>query len=60
MKVIKGDDGWFVGFAPSNNPRYVVVGMVEMGGEGGATAAPIVRKCMLDMQALGYLPRMNH
>ncbi len=60
MKVIKGDDGWFVGFAPSDNPRYVVVGMVEMGGEGGATAAPIVRKCMLDMQALGYLPRMNH
>jgi penicillin-binding protein 2 len=58
--VVKGDDGWFVGFAPSGDPRYVVVGMVEMGGEGGATAAPIVRQCMLDMQARGYLPRMNH
>ncbi len=60
MKVVKGDDGWFVGFAPSGDPRYVVVAMVEMGGEGGAVAAPIVRQCMLDMQARGYLPRMNH
>ena len=60
MTIIKGDDGWFVGFAPSGDPRYVVVGMVEMGGEGGATAAPIVRQCMLDMQARGYLPRMRH
>ncbi len=60
MTIIKGDDGWFVGFAPSNDPRYVVVGMVELGGEGGATAAPIVRQCMLDMQARGYLPKVAH
>jgi len=34
---------WFVSFAPYENPRYVVVVMVESGGSGGGTCGPIAR-----------------
>jgi len=36
------DNGWFVGFAPRQNPEIVVVALLE-GGEHGFLAAPIVR-----------------
>jgi penicillin-binding protein 2 len=32
---------WFTGFAPRDNPRLVVTILVEFGGMGGATAAPL-------------------
>lgn len=32
---------WFVSFAPHDEPRYVVVVMIESGGSGGGTAAPV-------------------
>ena len=32
---------WFVSFGPGDQPRYVVVVMVESGGSGGGTCAPI-------------------
>ncbi len=32
---------WFSGFAPRDNPRYVVTVLVEYGGGGGALAAPL-------------------
>jgi penicillin-binding protein 2 len=32
--------------APANNPKYVVVVMVEQGGHGATTAAPIVRRIL--------------
>jgi len=32
---------WFTGFAPRNEPRIVVTVLVEFGGSGGATAAPV-------------------
>jgi len=35
---------WFASFAPYENPRYVVVGMVESGASGGGTCAPIAQK----------------
>jgi penicillin-binding protein 2 len=35
---------WFVSFAPFEAPRYAVVVMVESGGSGGGTCAPIARK----------------
>jgi len=37
---------WFAGMAPANHPKYVVVAMVEQGGHGATTAAPIVRHIM--------------
>ncbi len=36
------DNGWFVGFAPRQNPEIVVVALWEGGGKG-AYSAPIVR-----------------
>lgn len=35
---------WFTSFAPYEDPRYVVVVMVEGGGSGGGTCAPIARQ----------------
>jgi penicillin-binding protein 2 len=37
---------WFAAMAPANNPKYVVVVMVEQGGHGSTTAAPIVRRIL--------------
>ena len=38
------DHALFVGFAPADSPRIVVALIIENGGSGGATAAPIARK----------------
>ena len=38
------DHAWFVGFAPYEHAEIAVAVIVEHGGHGGATAAPIVRK----------------
>lgn len=35
---------WFTGFAPKDDPKIAVTVLVEYGGMGGATAAPIARK----------------
>jgi penicillin-binding protein 2 len=37
------DNGWFVFFAPRDNPQIAGAVMVEHGGHGGTTAAPIAR-----------------
>jgi penicillin-binding protein 2 len=42
-KVIK-THSWFSGFAPRDNPEIVVTILVEYGGMGGATAAPLAGK----------------
>lgn len=39
----KSPFAWFASFGPANDPRYVVVVMVEEGGFGGQTSAPIAR-----------------
>lgn len=49
----KQNSSWFVGLTPAAAPRYVVVAVVEEGGYGAATAAPIVRRVM---QAINGLP----
>jgi penicillin-binding protein 2 len=35
---------WFISFAPYESPRYAVVVMVESGGSGGGTCAPVARE----------------
>lgn len=42
----KDDFAWFVGFAPVDDPQYVVVVMVEQGGHGGSVAAPAARQIL--------------
>ncbi len=41
------DHAWFAGFAPAENPRIVVVTLIENGGHGGEVAAPVTRKVMM-------------
>lgn len=44
------DHALFVGFAPTDAPRYVVSVIVEHGGGGSKTAAPIARDVLLEAQ----------
>lgn len=37
---------WFIAFAPANHPQIAVAVLVEHGGVGGQTAAPIARQVM--------------
>ena len=53
LKAAKGksekdlrDNGWFVFFAPRDNPQIAGVVFVEHGGHGGITAAPIAKHVM--------------
>lgn len=39
--------GWFIAFAPIQNPRIAVAAIVEHGGSGGEAAAPVVRQILL-------------
>jgi penicillin-binding protein 2 len=45
----------FVGYAPAENPTIAVAIVVEHGGYGGSTAAPIARK-IFDAWLLGKMP----
>jgi penicillin-binding protein 2 len=49
------DHALFIAYAPADSPRIVVAVMVENGGHGGSTAAPIARKVM-DFWLLGKKP----
>ena len=40
----KDDTAWYAGFAPSKNPKYVVVMMVSQGGFGASTSAVGVKQ----------------
>lgn len=44
------DHALFVGFAPTDAPRYVVAVVVEHGGGGSKAAAPIARDVLLEAQ----------
>ncbi len=47
------DHALFVAFAPISAPRYAVSVVVEHGGSGSGTAAPIARDILLETQRLG-------
>ncbi|MBT4701806.1 MAG: penicillin-binding protein 2, partial [Rhodospirillaceae bacterium] len=44
------DHSLFVGYAPLNAPRYVVAVVIEHGGGGSKTAAPIARDILYEAQ----------
>lgn len=50
------DHAWFIAFAPADKPRIAMAVLVENGGHGGSTAAPIARK-VLDYYLLGKVPQ---
>jgi len=37
------DYAWYASYAPADDPRYIVVVMIEKGGHGGSAAAPAAR-----------------
>jgi cell division protein FtsI/penicillin-binding protein 2 len=42
----------FVGFAPFHDPKYAISVVVEHGGGGSATAAPIAKDVLMFAQGL--------
>jgi penicillin-binding protein 2 len=42
-QVLKDPTAWYASFAPANDPKYVVVVMIEQGGHGGTSAAPAAK-----------------
>ena len=50
------DHAWFIAFAPADKPKLAVAVLVENGGHGGSTAAPIARK-VFDYYLLGKVPK---
>jgi penicillin-binding protein 2 len=58
----KGDTSLFVGFYPANAPKYVVAAVVEQGGMGAQTSAPIVRRvieAMTHIQSTAPVQALN-
>jgi len=49
------DHALFIAFAPADDPRIALAVLVENGGHGGSTAAPIARQ-VIDYHLLGKLP----
>jgi penicillin-binding protein 2 len=47
------DTSWFAAIAGPPSDQHVIVVMVEQGGHGSTTAAPIVRSILEDMYQLG-------
>lgn len=45
-------ESWFASFQPVSNPKYVVVAMVEHGGQGADRAAPLVSNIYKDIYGL--------
>lgn len=48
-------DALFIGFAPAENPRIAFAVVVEGGGHGGETAAPIAAALCEKARELGYI-----
>ncbi|SMC18471.1 penicillin-binding protein 2 [Andreprevotia lacus DSM 23236] len=49
------DHAWFIAYAPANDPKIALAVLVENGGFGAATAAPIARQ-VLDYYLTGKKP----
>jgi penicillin-binding protein 2 len=50
------DHAWYIAYAPADKPRIALAVLVENGGHGGTTAAPIARK-VFDYYLLGKVPK---
>jgi penicillin-binding protein 2 len=51
------DHALFIGYAPADNPRIALAVLVENGGHGSSTAAPIARQ-VIDFYLLGKEPQL--
>jgi penicillin-binding protein 2 len=55
----KQDTSWFCAMAPADHPQYVIAVMVEQGGHGATTAAPIVRRILEGLFGLQITGNLN-
>jgi penicillin-binding protein 2 len=55
----RNDHAWFVGFVPAEAPRYAFAVVLEHGGSGGATAAPLAKSFIEAMADAGLLRRTS-
>lgn len=51
-KTNLANHGLFIGFAPVSNPKYSISVVVEHGGSGSGSAAPVARDIMMFIQGL--------
>ena len=49
----RADHAWFAGYFPAENPRWVVVVVVEHGGDGGLAAGPPARRLIEQIVQFG-------
>ncbi|MCI0660712.1 MAG: hypothetical protein L0220_06535 [Acidobacteria bacterium] len=53
-------DSWFIGFAPVENPQIAFAVVIEGGGYGARTSAPIAGQLLVKAKSLGLLtPQME-
>jgi len=53
------DSSWFAAIAGSGADQYVIVALVQQGGHGSTTAAPIVRRVIEGLFGLGTSPKIQ-
>ena len=51
----RGTHSWFAGYAPADNPKFVVVALKVFGGYGGKFAAPMVKEAFVQLERHNYL-----
>ena len=56
---VKGTDAWFAGYVPANDPKFVIVAVMEFGGHGGTQATPLVKEAILALERHKYLPGLD-
>lgn len=60
IRYLNKDHAWFAGFAPYDEPEIAVVVLVEHGGSGGRTAAPIAITIMNEYLKTSDAPSGPH
>jgi penicillin-binding protein 2 len=53
------DHSWFAGVVPAENPKYVVVVLLQNGGSGSRASAPVVGAIVNKLMDLGYVRSEN-
>jgi penicillin-binding protein 2 len=53
------DTAWFCAMAPANKPKYVVAVVIEQGGHGATSAAPVVRRILEGLFGLSTSSTLN-
>jgi penicillin-binding protein 2 len=57
---VKDKTTWFVSYAPADRPKWAVVVMVESGGSGGGTCAPVARDIYAALQKQELQPAQKN